>query len=103
MGSLVVRILGAVGAALLSVMMLGSGVASADLTGLTYDDAAGWVSQHNGKAVIGAVSGDQLDTGDCIVANWHKSIYLDSSGRNSRSNEYVFALNCNNYLASPGN
>ena len=49
------------------------------------------------------MSGDQLQTGDCIVTSWHKSIYLDASGDNRRKNEYVFALNCNNHVASPGN
>ena len=103
MGSLVVRILGAVGAAAVSVTMLGSGVASADLTGQTYDEAAGWISGHNGKAVVGAVSGDQLQTGDCVVTSWHKSIFLDASGENHRKNDYVLSLNCNNHVASPGN
>ena len=43
MGSLVARILGAVAAAVLSVTMFASGVASADgLTGKTYDDAAAY-------------------------------------------------------------
>jgi hypothetical protein len=104
MGSFVVRILGAVVAALLSVTMFSSGVASADgLTGKTYDEAAAYVAGHKGKPVVGTVSGDQLQTGNCIVTSWHKSLYLDSSGENSRTNEYVLSLNCNNRLASPGN
>jgi hypothetical protein len=104
MGSLVVRILGAVGAAVLSVMMLGSGVASADpLNGQTYDDAAGKISGWHGTPVIGTVSGDQLEKGDCIVTSWHKSMFLDSSGDNTRPNEYLLSLNCNNHVASPGN
>jgi hypothetical protein len=103
MGSLVVRILGAIGAAALSVAMFGSGVAFADpLAGLTYSDAAAQLSEWNGEAVIGTVSGDQLRTDDCIVTSWQKSMFLDSSGDNSRSNEYVLHLNCNAYLASPG-
>jgi hypothetical protein len=103
MASLVVRILGAVGAAILSVTMLGNGVASADaLTGLTYDDAAAKISGWKGEAVIGTVSGDQVATDDCIVVSWQKSMFLDSSGDNSRSNEFVLHLNCNNKLASPG-
>jgi hypothetical protein len=103
MGSLVVRIVGAVGAAILSVAMLGSGVASADaLTGKTYDEASGMISGWHGEPVIGTVSGDQLATDDCIVTSWQKSMFLNSSGDNSRSNEYVLHLNCNNRLASPG-
>ena len=42
MGRFVVRILSVVGAAALSVTMFGSGVASAELTGKTYDEAAAW-------------------------------------------------------------
>jgi hypothetical protein len=103
MGNLVVRILGAIGATMLSVTILGSGVASADFIGHTYDDAAAYISGHNGKPVVGTVSGDQLQTGDCIVTSWHKSIYLDTSGNNGRKNDYLLNLNCNNHLASPGN
>jgi hypothetical protein len=103
MGTLVLRILGAVGAASLSVTMFGSGVASADaLTGQTYSEAAGTISGWHGTPVIGTVSGDQLATDDCIVTSWQKSMFLDSSGDNSRSNEYVLHLNCNNLLAAPG-
>lgn len=103
MGSLVVRILAAVGAAIISVMMFGSGVASADaLTGQTYSDATAKISEWNGTPVIGTVSGNQLVMDDCIVTSWQRSIFLDSDGRNSRSREYVVHLNCNNPLASPG-
>jgi hypothetical protein len=103
MGSLVVRILGAVGAAALSVAMLGSGVASADaLTGKNYSDAAEWISGRNGTPVIATVNGSQLEMDDCIITSWHTSIFLDSRGKNGRKNEYLLHLNCNNYLASPG-
>lgn len=102
--SLKVRILGAVVAAILSVAVLGSGIAWADaLIGQTYDDAAAMISSKwNGKAVIGTVNGDQLQTGDCIVTGWHKSKFLDASGKNRRTDEIVLHLNCNNRLASPG-
>jgi hypothetical protein len=103
MGSLVVRIMGAVGAGALSVAMFGSGVASADaLTGKSYSEASAQISKWNGKAVVATVNGDQVEKDDCIVTSWQKSMFLDSSGDNSRSNEYVLHLNCNNPLASPG-
>lgn len=103
MGSLVVRILSVVGAAMLSVAMFGSGVASADgLIGKSYDEAAGWISSHNGKPVIATVSGSQLETDACIVTSWHMSNFLDSNGENSRATEFLLHLNCNNRLASPG-
>jgi len=103
MGKLVVRILGAVGASILSVMMLGTGVASADLTGMSYDDAAGWISSHKGTAVVGSVNGDQVEKGACIVTSWHMSMFLNSSGENDRKKDFVLNLNCNNSVASPGN
>lgn len=103
MGSLVVRILGAVGAAILSVTVFGSGVASGDpYTGKTYDEAAATISKYNGNAVIGAVNGDQLATGDCIVTSSHKSKFLNSSGKNDRAKDIVLNLNCNNKVAEPG-
>jgi len=104
MGSLVVRILGCVGAATLSVAMFGSGVASADpLTGKTYDAAAAVISERmHGEAVIATVSGAQLDKGNCIVTSWRKSTFLNASGDNARSNEYLLSLNCNKGVASPG-
>ena len=104
MGSLIVRILGSVGAVILSVTMLGSGVASADaLTGKSYDDAAGYISGRNGNPVVGTMSGNQVQTGDCIVTSWHMSNFLNSSGENDRRSDYVLNLNCNNPVASPGN
>jgi hypothetical protein len=103
MESLAVRILGAVGAAILSVTVFASGVASADaVTGHTYSDASAAISSTNGTPVIATVSGDQLVTDNCIVTSWRKSIFLDSSGRNGRSAEWLLNLNCNNRVASPG-
>lgn len=103
MGKLVARILGVVGAAVLCTMALGPGVASADpINGHTYDEAAAKISEWKGNPVIGTVSGGVLEKGDCIVTSWHKSIFLDSSGDNTRSREYVLSLNCNNRLAAPG-
>ena len=103
MGSLAVRILGSVGAAALSVTMFGSGVALADaVTGHTYSDAAAAISGVNGTPVIATVSGDQLAIDDCIVTSWHTSKFLNSSGKNDRSKEWLLNLNCNNRVASPG-
>jgi hypothetical protein len=104
MGSLVLRILGVLGAAILSMTMFGGGVASADaLTGKTYDEAVAAISSWKGTPVISTVSGDQLDKNDCIVTSWHVSIFLDASGDNSRGKNYLLNLNCNNRVASPGN
>jgi hypothetical protein len=104
MGSLIVRVLGAVASAIFLATMFGYGYASADaLNGQTYDDAVATISSKwNGKAVIGTVNGDQLPMGECIVTGWHKSKFLDASGKNRRQDEIVLHLNCNNRLASPG-
>jgi hypothetical protein len=103
MSSLVVRVLGAIGAATLCVALVGSGVASAeDLTGKTFSDAKATIAGLNGKAVIATVNGDQLQMDDCVVTSWQKSMFLDSSGNNNRSNEYRLHLNCNAVLAAPG-
>jgi hypothetical protein len=103
MGNVVARILGAAGAVLLLMTIFASGVASADpYAGKTYDEAAAKIAGWKGKPVVGSVSGGLLDTGDCIVTSSHKSIFLDPSGRNSRSSEVVLNLNCNNHVASAG-
>jgi hypothetical protein len=104
MVSLVVRIVAVVAGAIVSVALFGAGDASASdgLTGKTYDVASSYISEHNGNPVVGTVNGDQLATGDCIVASWHVSNFLNSSGRNDRKHDFVFNLNCNNLIASPG-
>jgi hypothetical protein len=103
MGMIIVRILGAAGAAILSVAVWGSGVATADLAGMSYADASEWINEHKGHPVVGTVSGNQVETADCTVASWHLSNFLNSSGENERKKDFVLNLNCNNAVASPGN
>jgi len=104
MGSLIVRILGVVGAVMLSVIVFGSGVAAAKdyYVGQTYDQAAANIAKYNGTPVIGAVNGDQLVTGDCVVTSSYKSPFLNSSGVNDRAGDVVLNLNCNRRVAEPG-
>jgi hypothetical protein len=103
MGTMVLRVLGAAGAAAVSGAMFGSGVASADaFAGKTYSDAAATISGWGGTPVVATVSGDQLVIDDCIVTSWHKSNFLNASGKNDRRAEYLLHLNCNSRLASPG-
>ena len=64
------------------------------MTGKSYSDAAAKISGWNGEAVIATVTGNQLEMGDCIVTSWQKSMFLDSLGEDSRSNEYLLHLNC---------
>jgi hypothetical protein len=102
MGSLVVRVMAAGGAAALSFAMFGSGVAAADaLTGQTYADAVAKVSDWNAEAKIVTVNGDQLATDDCIVVSWQRSSFIDALGEN-RGSEILLNLNCNAPLAAPG-
>jgi hypothetical protein len=104
MGRLFWSVLSAVGVAAISMMIFGSGVASAwdPLVGKTYDDAATTISGWNGTPVINTVTGSQLEKGNCIVTSWHKSIFLDASGKNTRPHDYLISLDCNNHLAAPG-
>lgn len=104
MPKLSARLLAAACAAALSaVATFGSGVASADaLVGKTYSDAAAAISDWEGKAVIATVTGNQVETDDCIVTSWNQSMFLDGRGKNNRGNEFLLNLNCNNALASPG-
>lgn len=103
MSSRVARILGVVGAVSVSLVMVGTGVASADpYIGKKYSDAAAQIAKRNGTPVVETVRGSELQQDDCIVTNWHKSIFLDSRGRNHRKNEYRLDLNCTNPVATPG-
>lgn len=89
--------------ALCTFFAMGAGVASADaLVGKTYADAASAIAGWKGTPVVATVNGSQLAMDDCIVVNWHKSIFLDSSGRNSRAGEFVLSLDCNRLIAGPG-
>lgn len=99
----IVRYASVFAAVLLSAMTLGVTVASADqLAGLKYSDAASKIAGWNGKAVIATVSGDQLELDECVVTSSQKSLFLDTEGKNSRSNEFLLHLNCNNGIAGPG-
>lgn len=85
-------------------LMLGSGFASAydPFVGKKYSEAAAGIAKRNGTPVVATVSGSALALDDCIVTSWSQSIFLDSSGGNSRSREYRLNLNCNNPIAAPG-
>lgn len=85
-------------------LMLGTGLASAydPFVGKKYSDAVAGIAKRNGTPVVATVSGSALELDDCIVTSWSQSIFLDSSGGNSRSREYRLNLNCNNVIATPG-
>ena len=104
MGNFVVRMLSVVGCAIVLTAMFEPAVASAKdgLTGMTFGDASSYISEHDGTAVVGTVAGDQLAIDSCVVASWHLSNFLNSSGKNDRKKTFVFNLNCNNRIAAPG-
>jgi hypothetical protein len=93
----IVRMIVAVGAAAISVIMFGVGVASADeLTNVTYADASAKISEWNMTAVIATVVGDQLSTDDCTVTRWQKARPGEVNGQW----KVLLSLNCNQGLAS---
>ncbi len=86
----------------MSVSAISGTVAWADpLVGKTYSDAASTIGGWKGTAVIATMSGSQVETDDCVVLSWQKSIFRDASGV-GRSGEYLLNLDCNQPLASPG-
>jgi hypothetical protein len=99
----IVRSMCVVGAAAVSVTMLGAGVASADidLTNITYADASEKISGMGAKAVIASVVGSDLPTDDCRVTRYQKGSFRDPRG-NKRSVEVLLYLDCNASLASAG-
>jgi hypothetical protein len=101
--SIAIRIFGTLAASVVAAMLLGSGTAAADaLIGHTYKDAAAQIADWKGTPVIASVVGSLLDTDECIVTSWHKSIFLDSSGVKKDSTSILVNLNCNAALAAPG-
>ena len=100
---LIARIFAVLVSATLAFAVLGPGVASADpLAGDTYADAASKISGWGATPVIYSVVGTGLPTDECIVTSSQQSKFLNSSGGNSRSGEYLVNLNCNRKLASAG-
>lgn len=82
---------------------LGSGVAEAKdpLIGKTYSEAVSKIAEWNGTAIVAARSGSRMETDDCIVVSWKRSIFRDTSGL-GRAREFLLNINCTEPLASPG-
>lgn len=90
------------------LMILGTGIASADdphdrWDGKTYGEAAAAVAKYATPVVLSRV-GDQVETDACIVISSNRSHYTDGRGR-KRSRDYFFHLNCQSGVADgkPGN
>lgn len=99
--SSIVRIAVVVVTAVTSLTMAGGISAATEdpLIGKTYSEASAVVSGLNGTPKVATVVGGRLATDDCIVASWHKSSSLDSSG-NRQTNVYLINLNCSGPTAS---
>ena len=100
----IVRSMCVVGAAAVSVSMLGAGVASADidLTNITYADASAKLSEIGAKAVIAAVVGSDLPVDDCRVTLYQRASFRDPMGNKRSDVEVLLYLDCNAGLASAG-
>lgn len=81
------------------VMVLGSGLASADneLAGLTYAKA---MERTKNRAVIASRVGEYLPTEECIVTSSRRASFLDQSGNGST--KILVNLNCNDPKAAGG-
>lgn len=83
-------------------MGFGSGTALADsLVGMTYSEASAQIAQRGEKPVIATVTGEALDTSECIVASTQRITMRDPSGRDVGTKVLV-NLNCKAGLAEPG-
>jgi hypothetical protein len=95
--------IGAVGAAVASFAMFGSGVASAtnEYAGQTYADASQAISQAGQSSTIATRVGSFLPTDQCIVTGSRAADFLNSSGTSSGGRVLLY-LNCNNSFAAAG-
>ncbi|WP_167106221.1 hypothetical protein [Mycobacterium sp. DL592] len=84
--------------------MLGAGAANGapPFYGETYAKASESVKSNGGTPMIATIIGSQLPTNDCVVTNAYPSITLNSQGRAAHGSRWLFELNCNQRIASPG-
>ncbi|WP_253868003.1 hypothetical protein [Mycobacterium sp. GA-1285] len=98
-----VGLMSAMGVAAASVVLLGSGTASAapSVVGMKYSDAQEEIENAGGTAVVASRVGDKLDLGDCIVTNIWDSSFLRIS--EADESEMSVALNCAGEYATATN
>jgi hypothetical protein len=96
--------LGAFAATTVATMLFGSGIATASdpLVGKTLAEATSKMADWKATPVVASVFGSVLASDDCIVTSWHKSNFLDASGKKTGTANIYLNLNCNAALASPG-
>lgn len=100
----------AVGASMVSLVSLaivGSGIAAADdYAGQTYGDASQAISDAGKKAVIASRAGDTLDNDKCMVTHSQSAPWIKGDDFSPVSDTVLVYLNCNASVASdkdPGN
>lgn len=95
--------IGAVGAAVTTFAVFGSGVAAAtnEYAGMTYADASQEISGAGESATVATRVGSFLPTDQCIVTGSRSANFLDSSGANPGGRVLLY-LNCNNTFATAG-
>jgi hypothetical protein len=98
---------GAVSAMVMSLPMLGTGVATADdYAGQTYADASSALNDAKLKGVIATRTGDTLPDDKCIVTHSQKASWIKGDKFASVTDTVLLYLNCNATVASattPGN
>lgn len=105
------RRFGVLGAAAVSMVILGagSGICTAradDYSGETYGDAAGQLGDAGKKAVVSTRSGDTLPQDKCIVTHSQSAPWVKGNGFTPVTDTVLLDLNCNATVATardPGN
>jgi hypothetical protein len=98
-----------VGAATVSIVMFGSGVAAADdYAGQTYADASSALSDAGMTGIISTVVGSRLPIDECLVTHSRMAPFVRDVGDAfaHTGSEVLLSLNCNAAVASanaPGN
>jgi hypothetical protein len=96
-----------VGASVVSMAFLGTGVAAADdYAGQTYADASQAISKASKKAVIASRAGDTLSQDQCIVTHSQSAPWIKGDHFAAVSDTVLLYLNCNATVATakdPGN
>jgi len=97
-------IIGAAGAACVSMAFLGSGVSTAapDVVGMKYSDAAAKLNEANLTPVVATVVGDRLPRSECFVTGTTDATFLNQGGK-SKGDLIMVHLNCYPKTASASN
>lgn len=97
----------AVGAAAVSMVFFGSGVAAADdYAGQTYGDASKAIADAGKKAVVSSRAGDTLADDECIVTHSQSAPWVKGDDFAPVTDTVLVNLNCNATVATakdPGN